>query len=111
MEWLLILSQGGGCDYTIGCGYDHWTVEGDTEEEARQEARDMLDREGYLDTSPHATVLSSVEMYPLAGKASYLPIAGWREEEKKRLEEARKVEVEKQRRRQYEQLKREFEGG
>lgn len=111
MTWLLILFQGGGCDYTIGCGYAHWTVEADDEEGAREAAREMLQNEGYLRTSDFATVIDSVEMYPLAGDAINLPVGKWRKEEADAEKAEAAKEAEAQRRRQYAALKQEFEGG
>lgn len=111
MKWFLVLSQDGGCDYTIGCGYAHWIVEADTEEEARRKARDAVEREGYLDTGLYATTLSGIEMYPLKGDPVDLPVAQWREQKAEREQRAAEEESEAERRRQYEQLKQEFGDG
>jgi hypothetical protein len=110
MQWLLILSQGGGCDYTIGCGYSHRTIEAKDEKSAHKAARKILQQEGYLYTGDFATAIDAVEMYPLAGDSTYLPVAKWRQEEAD-AEKAKAVkEAEKARRRQYKALKKEFEG-
>jgi len=111
MQWLLVLRQDGGCDHTIGCGYAHWFVEAETEEEAAEKVRQALEREGFLDTGIYATILDSVKMYPLEGDAVDLPVARWREQKAEGERRATEQEAEVKRRRQYEQLKREFGDG
>lgn len=110
MQWLLVLSQSGGCDYTIGCGYAFETIEADNEQEARERAREYLDREGYLDTSPFSSKLDYVEMYELARDCIDLPLEEWRDAKEEEEQAEIKKQAELKRRRQYEQLKREFEG-
>ena len=111
MQWLMVLSQSGGCDYTIGCGYAFKTIEADNEQEALERAREFLDQEGHLNTSPFSSKLSYVEMYELARDCIDLPLEEWRDAKEAEEQAEAKKKAERDRRRQYEQLKQEFEGG
>ena len=47
MRFLLIMDDGGGCDYSIHCGTRVDEIEADSDAEALQEARKILGREDF----------------------------------------------------------------
>jgi uncharacterized protein YlaN (UPF0358 family) len=57
--WFLFLSQGGGCDYTIGCGMTGIRLKATTEEEARAEAKEKLEYYGFNDDNKRLDLVGS----------------------------------------------------
>jgi hypothetical protein len=80
MKWLVIIDQGQSCDHFIGCGWTYEIVEGSTEEEAREAAREMLMMNDYLSAWDHAPRIDTAEMYPLSGERVKLPYQEWLKE-------------------------------
>ena len=105
------MSQDGGCDHTIGCGYDHAVIEANDMQDAFEKAQQYLDETERLERDDFGTShVDACEIYPLSGDSQYLPLEEWRAELKaqraQELEDANK----RARRAQYEALKREFDG-
>ena len=49
MQYMLVLFQNGGCDYTIACGTEVIHLKADTEEAAKVEAMEHIDDRGRVD--------------------------------------------------------------
>jgi hypothetical protein len=97
--WMLMVQNGEGCDYTIGCGLCAEPLKAQTIEEARKEAEDFFtarDEDGW-ENSHHVNPKSesALEHVVLVTASEFLPLEKWQEEylayrAKKDAEEQRK---------------------
>jgi hypothetical protein len=101
---VILVQEGEGCDYTIGCGVRVVPLRAATVEDARVEAERMIHRDGYLDRE------GSVEKAVLVTAHEYLPVVTWKAN--KLLVEKSRVESQERQRElaELERLKKKYEG-
>jgi len=108
MTYILVMQQGGGCDYTIGCGTKVVTLDSTTPEDAVVEAERVVDDHGGFDTAGEnrvdsAKILVVTDTVPFDLRAIRLRL------ERERLE-AEAVAKEAKDRAELARLKQRFEG-
>jgi hypothetical protein len=67
--WLLLVQQGEGCDYTVGCGVAAHALRAQDVETARVEAKAHMAYGSYLDghhTLEHVVLVKDCEFLPLS---------------------------------------------
>jgi spore coat polysaccharide biosynthesis protein SpsF (cytidylyltransferase family) len=99
---LAILEQGGGCDYTIGCGIRVEVLNANTLKDARQELRDSIMAGEYSE-------VESINIYVVSDSQSF-NIESVREEMKAAKAAAREKKELAKKKALYEELKKEFDG-
>ena len=109
MRWMLLKKQGGGCDYTIGCGLNYEIFDAVDKEVAVEISRDLLAEGGHLSTNPHAEWNLQEALLIQVESIDPLPLGEWLQERKaeQTAEEAKKKEAAE--RAQYEHLKGKYE--
>ncbi len=98
-DYIAILKQKGGCDYTIGCGVDIIKIKSKTIEQAEEEVFNIL-RGGYTD-------IDGLDIYEVSSK-KIVDINKFYKEEDEKREEEKKTRKEKKEREEYERLIRKF---
>jgi hypothetical protein len=112
--WLLLVQEGEGCDYTVGCGMRAQPLKAQTIEEARVEAREFFhgppgddyeeawENAHYIDPKSESALARAV----LITGSEFLPLDTWRRDY---MADCAKREAEEQRMRdeaEFERLKR-----
>jgi hypothetical protein len=113
MRYALILKQGGGCDYTIGCGTKiHW-LQSATLEDAKMEAKNLFfppddEEAGYYYSGLHREAgVDSATLIEVTS-AQELPLREWANVHLKRQAEEKAAADTAKRQAEYQKLKKEF---
>jgi C4-type Zn-finger protein len=114
-RYILIESQGGGCDHTIGCGYRITEIEGETDQDAVAQAIAAVGAENWRARTARGNQADgAIESAKLICVARSLDIEGWLDtaaeqlrQRKASADEAKKSAAE---RAEYERLQAKFGG-
>lgn len=116
MNFICVIKQTQGCDYTIGCGTKTLTIIADSQEEALNKVYKELYFEDYVngECDPEYYAggegnLNSWRLYEIANTYDLMPVLhGWKAtfDEKKRVREQERKDVED--RKKYEELKEKY---
>ncbi len=66
MNYIAILEQENGCDYTIGCGIKIIQLHSNNLEEAKADLKNILLRDNYLSENCPETLISSAKLYEVS---------------------------------------------
>lgn len=106
MYYLWLEQRGGGCDYTIGCGQRMYRLNGNTLEEAKEDAKQYFDGENYgYGRGDYALEDATIFKFEADAMPILNAILKQEAEEKKAADEARKLAQEKA---EFERLKKKF---
>jgi hypothetical protein len=103
MIYVLVRNQGGGCDYTIGCGIAVTTLDAKNEADALVEARIHILQDNFHDE----TRLESAMLLAVESRFG-LPIKHWYAEEQERRDAEEKYRKELNERAEFERLSAKF---
>lgn len=106
-RFILVLEQGGGCDYTIGCGTKVVELDATDGTMASLEAIEVIDYYGGF--APHETRVAEATIYKV-DDAVQLDLDGIRAGRKAEADKAKAKAKEKKERREFERLQKKFGG-
>lgn len=101
-KFIAYVKQGGGCDYTIGCGQAVLELESTTYNEAVEELRREI-----VDDCYNEDVIEIATLYEIASEHE-MPIAEWYSDARKRDRESAASLILKAERLEYDRLKEKF---
>ena len=101
-KYVLVMTQDGGCDYTIGCGIEVTVLESITSEQAFIDAVNVIDYYGGLSSPKRA--LSSAVLYEVANEV-FIDLEGIRRDRRKKALEVSEAEERKRDEAEFERLK------
>ena len=105
MKYHAILYQNGGCDYTIGCGLKVVHLAASTWDEAVEETKKMI-LKNYDNDERRLDTICLIESIRTAS----LPVYDWYSEKRDKERKQQKRAKEEHDRREFERLKKKFEG-
>ena len=103
MRYLAIVDQGGGCDYTIGCGVKNFIFEADGTIQAIEKLHELI--EDYIYSDDYN--IESVKMFELSTEI-VVPLNGWRQERRRQEQQAESQKQLDKELREYARLKQKF---
>lgn len=103
-----------GCDYTIACGKVLWELKANTREGALEELKERVlgtfyPDDGFWENAEVESDPVSILLLEISGAES-VPVSEWYAQAKQMTAEARQRNKEEAERRQYEELKKKFDG-
>lgn len=101
MNYLAILYQDNGCDYTIGCGYLPHKFKADNMKDAEEALKLWCEKEHNIEN------IDNIVLFEVSDESS-IPVGRWRQEKINFLQRELDYEKEQEEKREYERLKKKF---